>query len=613
MLKKVLFVVMASVAYFATAVAADIETGGVLESRMNEPALGMVTMTPDEAYTALRSSYAANNEADVMDLLTTQKQMLLASKEGLDLALEASIRYGTLDQAKALFKDAGAWWRFNKEVFLREIGDNRGQFQNVTISGRNKLLFDALTAAVRRTDSTAAMAMTDFLFDQLSLTLYLLPPNNLTFFYNTFILAAEHTNQNVADHLLNRWLSINKNMGHLHMGLIIFTVTYPVFTSVFFGILSLGHHDSLYNITLASELAVGAYLLLIAWKCCDSCCAKSWCEPEINIWPDNMFAHAAEYRHAGVVRYFLTPHTTLPFPTQSTLICAYRELQSYRSRNSANATDAQNTVRDDMIRSIGQYIPAAARQDYAQGRRGGLAFEIHDYADQVNGPVMACISRRVGTNVPQVNEIALRARLRSLVYGGNLSFLKRIINWGSNREQLDLAHTAINCAWQPDTPVKLNKILFFLDTYYPDRINQWMTGFVGESIEAYQNSINSLSCVKGINERMVTGLRGIDPELDDIFAPAEGDLYAKKILRNIDFNVNAQKVAEELMKVGITLASSLEGAREAYKQFLCAEIEKNHVKAADYEADIAVVLETFDSVYDETIKPKIQPLVADMV
>ncbi|MCX7342552.1 MAG: ankyrin repeat domain-containing protein, partial [Proteobacteria bacterium] len=90
-------------------------------------------------------------------------------------------------------------------------------------------------------------------------------------------------------------------------------------------------------------------------------------------------------------------------------------------------------------------------------------------------------------------------------------------------EQQTKAKEAMGRLTATDQPL-LQLVISFMLKVHPSSLQQWIKGFIEESITAYINSTTGTSCTKGIKERIATGLRGIDPELDGLFAKPEGRL-----------------------------------------------------------------------------------------
>ncbi len=298
----------------------------------------------------------------------------------------------------------------------------------------------------------------------------------------------------------------------------------------------------------------------------------------------------------------------------------YRDLLARRYRKERGSNAEQ-----DMLSRLANDLPETERQNAQRQARAqvfwdrneviadDLHLEIHRYSNKVNNSVMEYLEHVMGKDVLEINEQALKAMLHGLVdqiYQSKRSFWQRMLSLTVNKDedQLSLAKKAVEHGWSPSTPRKLNLIFAYLDKHHPDRIHLWMKGFIGESITAYNNRSNSLSCSNGVDERSVTGLRGIDPEIDAHFAPAEGEVLVKIFLCNLNFKEKPQSVAEELIKRKINPKSTVHDAREAYREFLEEELEEMKVNVSDHRVIIDALLESLESMYEEIIKPQIQLL-----
>jgi hypothetical protein len=164
----------------------------------------------------------------------------------------------------------------------------------------------------------------------------------------------------------------------------------------------------------------------------------------------------------------------------------------------------------------------------------------------------------------------------------------------------------------------LIRVWYFLHQNCPEKIDTWLNGFLGESVMMH-------SCNPGVAERVVTGLRGIeDPELDAIFAQAEGPFLARMFLNNA-FNFalaststysttinreielqskRAKALAEYLVfQRGINLASSMEDIKLGIQSFAEAGVEGCNARLTAFQSTIDVVVDLAVDMYDECVKP----------
>ncbi len=153
----------------------------------------------------------------------------------------------------------------------------------------------------------------------------------------------------------------------------------------------------------------------------------------------------------------------------------------------------------------------------------------------------------------------------------------------------------------------------FIQTFHQDKLELWVKGFVEESITAYSSSTDSTSCSKGIKERVVTGLRGIeDPALDQLFAQAEGPKlmhkwlqYCSSALNPTGDTKNKQRLAQQL---GITAATTGAEASATFKSLAQKKLAEYQVQnAQDFKTQIDTTAEMIAEYYDTTLKPFAEP------
>ena len=108
-------------------------------------------------------------------------------------------------------------------------------------------------------------------------------------------------------------------------------------------------------------------------------------------------------------------------------------------------------------------------------------------------------------------------------------------------------------------------IYTFLKAFYPDKVDLWKAQFIRESEEAYGGRHDSTSCVKGIRERIITGLRGIDPELDRTFAQVEGRHLMRARATGANPRENPQALARQLLELGIRPTTPVAKAAARFK------------------------------------------------
>ncbi len=231
---------------------------------------------------------------------------------------------------------------------------------------------------------------------------------------------------------------------------------------------------------------------------------------------------------------------------------------------------ARPTVTQEQVAAIfnrlrAEYTPERAAREAAEAaaRRAGieapirgrmpvvhsLAMEAHHYAGtDVEVPAGTAAACAVETSTQMrlidaiLTQVQTRLGARALVpfseveaalgaFSGNPAF-ESVLRSRTDQEQMALVYT-------------------FLKAFYPNRVRLWRAQFIRESEEAYRGRNDPTSCVKGIRERIITGLRGIDPELDRIFAQVEGRHLMRGRSTQANPRENPQGLARQLLEIGV--------------------------------------------------------------
>ncbi|MBA4310854.1 MAG: hypothetical protein C0425_11045, partial [Chlorobiaceae bacterium] len=238
------------------------------------------------------------------------------------------------------------------------------------------------------------------------------------------------------------------------------------------------------------------------------------------------FSKAAENNHRGIMEWLLTQPEGLPLPNQSTINFIYINLCAQQPRTPET---------ENILRIMDPLVPEQERINQGRAPRQivrdqGMSGEIHGYSNtMVPG---FCDSGRTSPSENQrlfdlvLNQIETRIQgfprndIDTILT--RLSAIDRI--YVGQPEQLNIAQQALAYGLDEAAHFHLQKVLTFLDTLSPHAFDLWFKGFMDESITAYINSQHKLSCAKGIQERILTGLRGVDPGLGQIFKHAEAPL-----------------------------------------------------------------------------------------
>jgi len=150
----------------------------------------------------------------------------------------------------------------------------------------------------------------------------------------------------------------------------------------------------------------------------------------------------------------------------------------------------------------------------------------------------------------------------------------------------------------------------FLQQFHPESVDIWLDGFLTESITAYGN--NGESCSKGIRERVATGMRTIDTELDTIFAQAEGPALANKFIGSLNLNdtKRCEAITKELIELGLTINSTAAEASGIFERYMRKSLTSYGVRIEDYAKQLQTMKELVaeEGGFETYIKPILQKM-----
>lgn len=280
----------------------------------------------------------SEEKTKVLDFLSNQKKVLLASEKSANLAFEAVIRYGTLGIANEYIEDFSIWYHLNKDCFLR-IWKDRGRGSEANGADDRPLFLKALKAAVQRKDSKTAIEMTDFMFDQLWLGLHIWPQDSVSFFYDVFAVACEHEKQAVADYVLQRWLSISQIVSNTTTLCVVSTFFYP-FTFIYSAFF--------YDLASASKVATEFSFCVGAAFTCFLLYGKNY-----DAWPNGVFRRATYKNDLGIMKYLISSNYNLPLPNKALLKNACDYLNDCENgKILITNDDSKKTCRQQLINII---------------------------------------------------------------------------------------------------------------------------------------------------------------------------------------------------------------------------------------------------------------------
>jgi len=220
-------------------------------------------------------------------------------------------------------------------------------------------------------------------------------------------------------------------------------------------------------------------------------------------------------------------------------------------------------------------------------------FEIHDYGKDIQETVMGWLEEKLeGT------------RLLPLAQA-----LEAVDQWIQDHvppEDHAQARAKIKSGMETEKAKEyLVSAYTFVTTFHLEKMAAYLEGFVGESLDAYADRADPGSCIKGVEERVITGLRSLDEKLDLVFAPAETLQTAKAFLANANFGANPNWMVQKLKELGATDGPS---AAIAFTEFGRKHIGALNLGAAEeeYIQQIKALAETLEESYATTILPAIR-------
>jgi len=248
--------------------------------------------------------------------------------------------------------------------------------------------------------------------------------------------------------------------------------------------------------------------------------------------------------------------------------------------------------RAEIQQCIQQYRPAGGA---AAAPNLGVAGEIHNYASKVQGVLLGRVDQRL-----QSTALVPYATAEAAV----MEWIKAKVPADKQKN----AHQAIKDGLGVrGAQTLLSKVYTFVQTYHGDKMDAYLAGFVGESVTAYGNRQNAGSCAKGVEERIVIALRGID--FDDLFGSPEAQGLAKIFMTSCNFVHDPRWMVQKLMELGVTSKTEVEDAKEKFQTYGAEYMKALYLDAAKMQEyvsqvkDMAGVIEDF---YEENLQPAIQ-------
>ena len=269
------------------------------------------------------------------------------------------------------------------------------------------------------------------------------------------------------------------------------------------------------------------------------------------------------------------------------------------------------------------YVGGGAVAPHAHG--SGVAFEVHNYANtQVTAPMAGAVGAPKTGSLTDMIQAHIASRITAsgtplVAYEDARDAVLAWIDGHIEETARDSARLAIHHGLGvAGSHMELQNAYTFVTALRPEALDVWINGFVTESMTAYIHRNDQTSCVKGISERIITGLRGIDPELDTIFAKPEGILHAKKLISLLN-PAEPEKLAwivRVLRSIGVTKELPAAEAMARFKAFLIEKLEGHglsEIDMADYTSQAHLGVEALEDVYDQRIRIALESASVDTV
>jgi hypothetical protein len=230
--------------------------------------------------------------------------------------------------------------------------------------------------------------------------------------------------------------------------------------------------------------------------------------------------------------------------------------------------------------------------------RYGLAYEIHQYEGTVTD-VLTFIRSKIGvTPLAEKTEVdsAMETWIKSLP---------------ANQQHKAREALRIGLSIDATAPDRLRGIYTYVKNNHLEFMDAWLKGYIGESIQAYEESNDPTSCTKGIDERMITGLRGIQ-ELNPLFAETEARELIIRFRTQCNFGDCEDKLnwmVTKLKENGVTAQTSTANATNIFKKFTSDFLGSYNMRNdPEFVEDFNELTETFRDYYEDMLKPKLPKL-----
>ena len=137
----------------------------------------------------------------------------------------------------------------------------------------------------------------------------------------------------------------------------------------------------------------------------------------------------------------------------------------------------------------------------------------------------------------------------------------------------------------------------------------FIKGWLGESKRAYESGVRQ-SCYKGFIERVVMATRGIDKDIDLLFAKVEGPEIVKRMFASMSPNPNDIQKRKALVKrLALLNAQNIDDAKKKLKAYLLEQVASYH----DIDDDRSEkFVESLDDVDADALMNEVKARIAEL-
>ncbi|MDP2193499.1 MAG: hypothetical protein Q8K36_03125, partial [Alphaproteobacteria bacterium] len=226
----------------------------------------------------------------------------------------------------------------------------------------------------------------------------------------------------------------------------------------------------------------------------------------------------------------------------------------------------QTIITEDYLREQLNLLHRQYHHEAPAGTPAGLAFEIHNYANQHVETPTGSVKTFNDAVLERVTELLGDRPLLSADETVRLMHeVLHILQQENHHSDVltpEILHWAIHCIGGVETDVHaLKTVVTYLMSKRDDSFKIWLHTFMDESKNAYKGR-NSDSCIMGVKERVVTSLRNInDPALQDLLEQGEIKHLLKTKMASLG---NMAMWAKRLFEAGIRSDTDPEIAKKTY-------------------------------------------------